>query len=180
MLKISIQGSEAEISAFFERIKEADGLQVQYKSTLTKRDSAHAWAHCKAGINAQSRAGDAKLRVEVRQRSNNGKRVSKKAGHVYLMTAYGAEGALGYKIGHSNQVKSRKRRFSVSMPFRVEFIAVIYSEDCRALEKELHKRYSSQRQRGSEFFTLLAVEVNQIIGMMSSRDKELLAELKGK
>lgn len=180
MLKLRIEGSPDEISSFFERIKDAEGLQTQYKTTLSKRDASHVWASCKAGINVERMKGDVSLKVEVSGRSPKKKRGAPKPGIVYVMPAYGQAGVLGYKIGSSAHGLSRRSLFSVKMPFAVEFIALIYSEDCRKLEKELHTKYKAMRKGRSEFFELSPVHLSQLKGMMSSRDKELLAEMKEK
>lgn len=181
MLKVKIDGTAEEISAFFERIKAAEGLSIEYKTKLSKRHASHVWASCKAGVNAQRSASDATLPVEIYQaKDSSKKRVVKKQGYVYCIPAYGESGVIGYKIGQSANLKKRRATFSVKFNFRVEYLAVIYSEDCRKLERELHTQFKAGRIGRSEFFALRDTEIGIIKGMMSRADKELLAELNAK
>ena len=66
-----------------------------------------------------------------------------------------------YKIGRTKDPASRRATFGVSLPFNVEYVCVIETEDMVALEKELHARFASKRV-GGEWFALSPEDVSFI------------------
>lgn len=91
----------------------------------------------------------------------NGKR--RKDGFVYLVKADNGT----YKIGKTVNPKSRGKTFNVRLPFKVEFIHTIETDDMHALEKALHLRFANKRLRGSEFFSLSLADVAFIVSLGS-------------
>ena len=94
---------------------------------------------------------------EYKKRRNETRNPS---GYVYLLRAIDSDGL--YKIGRTRNPDNRLRTFSVKLPFRVEFEHLIATDDMYALESDLHTKYTSTRQRGSEFFRLTAEQVAEI------------------
>jgi hypothetical protein len=77
-------------------------------------------------------------------------------GYVYLLKATNGL----HKIGLSKDAERRLKDFE-NLPFGVEYICVIESEDMRGLESSLHKRFAAKRVRG-EWFDLDAEDVDYI------------------
>lgn len=84
-----------------------------------------------------------------------------RSGFVYLIQA--PDGS--FKIGRSKNVRDRVKTFNVKLPFDVEFLHLIETEDMYALEKSLHRRFASKRLRGSEFFQLSSRDVDYICSL---------------
>lgn len=84
-----------------------------------------------------------------------------KAGYVYLLQQ--VNGA-HYKIGHTKDPESRNKTFGIQLPFAVEFICLIKSEDMTMLEAELHQRFAEQRVNG-EWFALSPEDIEYIKGL---------------
>ncbi len=78
-------------------------------------------------------------------------------GYVYLMK--GANGT--YKIGRSKNPIDRMKMFGVHLPFEIEPVCIIKSEDHVSLEKELHAMFADFRVNG-EWFKLADDDVEYI------------------
>lgn len=90
-------------------------------------------------------------RQEARQ-NQQAKRVSTPkpiAGYVYLL-----EGGGYYKIGLSKNVYRRWRELSPKLPFEIEIISFIATEDMHKLEAALHELYARNEQ-GANGFSLM-------------------------
>ena len=96
-----------------------------------------------------------------RKRGTKGTR--QKDGFVYLLKA--VDGS--YKIGKTLNPKSRKKTFDVRLPFKVDYVHTIETDDMHALEKALHLRFADKRLRGSEFFSLTPDDVQFIVSLGS-------------
>ena len=83
-------------------------------------------------------------------------------GYVYILQSDTGP----YKIGRSNNPKSRIKTFGVQLPFEVEYLAVIPSDDYVGLETELHVQYEDKRVNG-EWFDLSPEDVAHIQGLVS-------------
>lgn len=81
-------------------------------------------------------------------------------GYVYLVQS--PTGA--YKIGKAKDPSNRQKTFDVKLPFEVEFIALIQSDDMRKLEAELHAQFADKRVNG-EWFNLTPEDVEYIKGL---------------
>lgn len=66
-----------------------------------------------------------------------------------------------YKIGRTVNPSRRFSEFSQALPFEIDVVAVIRTEDAPTLEWQLHQRYAEQRQRG-EWFKLQDGHVREI------------------
>lgn len=84
-------------------------------------------------------------------------KTSDKYGYVYLIKSPKNY----YKIGRTKNPKDRRRTFSVKLPFEVEFLCLIQTNDMYALERTLHKHFKSKRVNG-EWFKLDLEDLNKI------------------
>lgn len=100
---------------------------------------------------AKRLAANARWRNKTRSISNKG---------VYLVHMNGI-----YKIGKSNYVAQRIASLQWTMPYPVELVHVIPSENPLAGEQELHKRFAHCRMMG-EWFALSPDEVTWIMSLM--------------
>jgi hypothetical protein len=80
-----------------------------------------------------------------------------RTGYVYLLKA---DSGL-YKIGRAIDPKNRGKTFGVQLPFEVDFVCTIKSDDYEALELELHEKFKDFRVRG-EWFNLAPDDVEYI------------------
>lgn len=80
-----------------------------------------------------------------------------KDGYVYLVQS--PTGA--YKIGRTMNPQNRLKTFHVKLPFEVDFVALIPTEDSWKLESELHGKFYKKRIRG-EWFNLSPEDVEYI------------------
>lgn len=87
---------------------------------------------------------------------------SPKAGYVYLIQSP----TQAYKIGRTVNPDNRMRTFAVKLPFEVEYICLIATNDMKQLEFDLHKMFDSKRIRG-EWFALNTDDVEYIKGLAS-------------
>ena len=65
-----------------------------------------------------------------------------------------------YKIGMTTNLKKRMDSFS-TLPFRIEKLYLIETENSRVLEKELHDKFDSKRVNG-EWFSLNKDDISEI------------------
>lgn len=82
-----------------------------------------------------------------------------KAGYIYLVQAIEPENH--YKIGLSVDPISRIDNMGVKLPFPIEIIHLIKTNDMKGAEKQLHNTYSSKHING-EWFKLNPHDVNEI------------------
>lgn len=90
------------------------------------------------------------------------KKQQDKSGFVYLIKSERGD----YKIGKSKNPEDRLKTFDIRLPFHIEYICTIKSNDMNKLEKELHAKYDHLRIDG-EWFKLTSEEVDQIRGLAS-------------
>lgn len=81
-------------------------------------------------------------------------------GYVYLIRS-----STGFfKIGHTKNPENRMATFNVKLPFEVEFVCLISTEDMIVLEKTLHRQFANKRVNG-EWFDLTTEDVEYIKGL---------------
>jgi hypothetical protein len=66
-----------------------------------------------------------------------------------------------YKIGRSANAVARFKNLTVQLPYKLELLLVIETDDTVRLEKELHERFHHCRSRG-EWFALSDEDVEWI------------------
>lgn len=79
-----------------------------------------------------------------------------KRGYVYVI-----EGQGFYKIGRAKDANARLAHFGTKLPFPIEVVCVIESEDYVGLEAKLHRRYKSKRVNG-EWFDLVPEDLEYL------------------
>jgi predicted GIY-YIG superfamily endonuclease len=85
---------------------------------------------------------------------------TKYTGFVYLLQSPSQY----FKIGCTKNLAKRYRDFCVSLPFEVEYLHVVSTQNMFRLEAELHRRFASKRVNG-EWFDLSAEDVEYIKGL---------------
>lgn len=176
-LKITVQGEPEEIAAFFATVDKCECLSLVYQSDISKRASHHKWGSARCGVSVcmvTSAKPDVKI-YERRPRRGEKKPVTK--GWVYVMPAYDESGQVGYKIGKTVNPKSRKRTFSVKMPYSVNFVALLESDNYSQLEVDLHTEFRHKRT-GGEFFNLNDGDIVSIMMRMTVSDIKKLSEVR--
>lgn len=83
-------------------------------------------------------------------------------GYVYLIRAI--EPNSHYKIGLSKEPVTRIEKLDVKLPFPVEVIHLIKTDNMRGLELSLHEKYADKRVNG-EWFALTDADVLEIRAM---------------
>lgn len=78
-------------------------------------------------------------------------------GFVYLIQSP----TTAYKIGRTKNPRNRMKTFGIQLPFEVEYVCLIETNDMIGLEKELHERYANKRVNG-EWFELSPHDVAEI------------------
>lgn len=79
-------------------------------------------------------------------------------GYVYLFQLSTGH----YKIGFSNNPQRRGREITSGLPFSIELLHQIQSNQIACLEYELHVRYADKRHGDTEWFSLTDAEVLEI------------------
>lgn len=90
------------------------------------------------------------------------KNALKHEGYIYLIK--GVFPSKCYKIGLTKEPKSRISTLGVQLPFPIEVIHLIKTNDMRGLEKALHNKYADKRVNG-EWFALTDSDVQEICSM---------------
>ena len=80
----------------------------------------------------------------------------KSRGYVYLLSGGGY-----YKIGQTRDIRSRSRALGMQLPFEVDLVHVIETNEPLVLERRLHEEFNHKRVRG-EWFELSAEDVKYI------------------
>lgn len=83
-------------------------------------------------------------------------------GYVYLIQSPSS----AYKIGRARNPHNRMKTFGVQLPFEVEFVALIQTDDMYGLERRLHDRFHAKRING-EWFALTPEDVDYIKGLVT-------------
>lgn len=94
-----------------------------------------------------------------------------KRGHVYIISNIGSFGENVYKIGMTRRLEpiDRVRELGdASVPFQFDVHAMIYSDEARTLEAELHKAFTNRKVNmmnyRKEFFNVSLEEIENKIG----------------
>lgn len=92
-----------------------------------------------------------------------------KSGYIYLIRAETGE----YKVGHSVDVGSRIKAFSVQPPFEYKLVHTFPTDDMAQTESVLHNRFSGKKIRG-EWFALDEEDVDEIVRIVRFKDGRFL------
>lgn len=94
------------------------------------------------------------------QRQIEAREEKRRDGYVYLIQADNGV----YKIGRSQNPKSRIKRLGITLPYEIGVIHLIKSNQYIKAEKQLHDRFASKRLKG-EWFDLSDDDVTEIKGI---------------
>jgi uncharacterized protein YhaN len=96
-------------------------------------------------------------------------RFENKAGYVYIISNIGSFGENVYKIGTTRRLDPFDRineLCNASVPFRFDTHAVIFSNNCYELERELHNHFSASRlnkiNNYKEYFRVSLSEIEEV------------------
>lgn len=147
-IKFTARGSVDELRALFNLLNQA-GQVTELKSGDLYRDKS---------------ISDGKQTFEVtltgaRHWDSRQYRERDGSGYVYLLET--PEKGV-YKIGKTKDPQNRRKTFGVLLPFHVDYLVLIETEDMHGLEKYLHRRFQRQRLLKSEFFELSERDVAYI------------------
>lgn len=111
-------------------------------------------------IEAREKAEEARriAREKAEEERRAAQSVRTTAGYVYLLKEVNG---IHHKIGRTINPKNRLKTFSVKLPYQVEYVHVIQTDDMYTLEYELHTRYASKRVDG-EWFLLDETDIAEI------------------
>lgn len=118
-------------------------------------DYVHEFAMCLQV--EKSERNQIKEKRESRKETNGQRRTKTAPGYVYLLQS--PTGA--YKIGRSAKPNDRLQTFKVALPFEVDYLCTIATEDMYGLESRLHSLYAHKRVNG-EWFNLEADDIAYI------------------
>lgn len=148
MLKFTAKGSVGELQALFNLLNEASQIQGVTTGNLYRAK------------NIQNGSQSFELMItpatcyEPHQR-----RERDRSGYVYLLQT-GEDGI--YKIGKTKEPQNRRRTFGVLLPFDVDYVCLIETDNMTRDEAKLHLRFARQRIGRSEFFHLSEHDVAYI------------------
>lgn len=125
-------------------------LQAQYPELVIDTTMAHFFADCETRL---SYLIQQQRKKEMQQ---NRKKVLR-PGFVYLIQS--PTGA--FKIGRTKDPNNRMKTFGIALPFEVEYLCLISTQNMNSLESKLHKKYADKRING-EWFNLSSEDVEYI------------------
>lgn len=103
-----------------------------------------------------------KMEQHIKEKSTRRYNRDTTAGYVYLLNAI-HDSSL-FKIGRTNNPENRAKTFSVKLPFAVEYVCLIQTDNMYKLESDLHVHFNKQRLDG-EWFRLSPDDVEYIKGL---------------
>ena len=102
-------------------------------------------------------SGEMDTRPQTKSKTKNYSLYPSTGQYIYLIQ--GTDGY--YKIGKTSQPRKRIRRLSVVLPFDINVLHLIPTNDMSFVEKHLHEKYQHKRVRG-EWFALSIDDVKEI------------------
>lgn len=102
---------------------------------------------------------------QLNKQAKETKKAEKRASAAYKGFVYLIQSPTGaYKIGRTTNPNDRMKTFSVKLPFEVDYVCVIQTDDMYGLESQLHNKFAKNRVNG-EWFALTPDEVEYIKGL---------------
>lgn len=93
-----------------------------------------------------------------------------RSGWVYILN-----GGSYYKIGKAINITDRIKSFSPLLPFKVEILHTIQSNDYTWAEKSLHEKFAEKRSNG-EWFELDALDISWLLSVKKMNVPEAIPE----
>lgn len=158
---------------FEQAQKEAEKEEVNYQKALDKArkemELATGEKHDKLQAQIQRLEQELKEAQEKKERALSMAQQTKR-GHVYIISNIGSFGENVYKIGMTRRLEPTdriKELGDASVPFLFDIHAMIYSDEARTLEYELHKAFTKKKVNmlnyRKEFFNVTLDEIEQQI-----------------
>lgn len=159
--------------------KDAEKQEVIFQKALEK---ARKEFEESGGVNTEElKSQIEKLEQELKEAQEKKERAlsmaqQTKRGHVYIISNIGAFGENVYKIGMTRRLEPIdrvKELGDASVPFKFDVHAMIYSDEARTLEYELHKAFSHKKlnmlNNRKEFFKVSLDEIEEMIDKLGFR-----------
>jgi hypothetical protein len=158
---------------FEQAQKEAEKEEANYQKALDKArkemELATGEKHDKLQSQIQRLEQELKEAQEKKERALSMAQQTKR-GHVYIISNIGSFGENVYKIGMTRRLEPTDRIRELgdaSVPFLFDIHAMIYSDEARTLEYELHKAFTNKKVNmlnyRKEFFNVTLDEIEQQI-----------------
>jgi len=158
---------------FEQAQKEAEKEEANYQKALDKArkemELATGEKHDKLQSQIQKLEQELKEAQEKKERALSMAQQTKR-GHVYIISNIGSFGENVYKIGMTRRLEPTdriKELGDASVPFLFDIHAMIYSDEARTLEYELHKAFTNKKVNmlnyRKEFFNVTLDEIEQQI-----------------
>ena len=158
---------------FEQAQKEAEKEEANYQKALDKArkemELATGEKHDKLQLQIQRLEQELKDAQEKKERALSMAQQTKR-GHVYIISNIGSFGENVYKIGMTRRLEPTdriKELGDASVPFLFDIHAMIYSDEARTLEYELHKAFTNKKVNmlnyRKEFFNVTLDEIEQQI-----------------
>ena len=158
---------------FEQAQKEAEKEEANYQKALDKArkemELATGEKHDQLQSHIQRLEQELKEAQEKKERALSMAQQTKR-GHVYIISNIGSFGENVYKIGMTRRLEPTDRIRELgdaSVPFLFDIHAMIYSDEARTLEYELHKAFTNKKVNmlnyRKEFFNVTLDEIEQQI-----------------
>jgi hypothetical protein len=158
---------------FEQAQREAEKEEANYQKALDKarREMELATGERHDKLQLQIERLEQELR-EAREKKERALSMAQqtKRGHVYIISNIGSFGENVYKIGMTRRLEPTdriKELGDASVPFLFDIHAMIYSDEARTLEYELHKAFNNKKVNmlnyRKEFFNVTLDEIEQQI-----------------
>lgn len=181
------QQEKEEMRAIQEELREEEKAKREFEQAqreAEKEEAAYQKALDKARKEYEATTGEKhdklkaqieKLEQELKEAQEKKERVlsmaqQTKRGHVYIISNIGSFGENVYKIGMTRRLEPIdrvKELGDASVPFQFDVHAMIYSDEARTLESELHIAFSNKKVNmlnyRKEFFNVSLEEIEQKI-----------------
>lgn len=179
------QQEKEEMRAIQEELREEEKAKREFEQAqreAEKEEAAYQKALDKARKEFEASTGEKheklqaqieKLEQELREAQEKKERAlsmaqQTKRGHIYIISNIGSFGENVYKIGMTRRLEPIdrvKELGDASVPFQFDIHAMIYSDEARTLENDLHKAFTNKKVNmlnyRKEFFNVTLDEIEQ-------------------
>ncbi|UFH36560.1 DUF4041 domain-containing protein [Flavobacterium acetivorans] len=172
-IREELKEEERALREFEREEREAEKEEDKFKIELDKAKKGLGLASGKEFEKLQNKIE--KLEIELQNAQVKKERAismaqQTKRGHVYIISNIGSFGEDVYKIGMTRRLEPSDRVYELgnaSVPFKFDIHAMIYSEEARSLENELHKAFEDKKinmlNYRKEFFKVSLDEIENKI-----------------
>lgn len=158
---------------FEQAQREAEKEEAAYQKALDKArkeyETSTGEKHDKLQAQIEKLEQELKVAQEKKERALSMAQQTKR-GHVYIISNIGSFGQNVYKIGMTRRlepVDRVKELGDASVPFQFDIHAMIYSDEARTLENELHKAFTNKKVNmlnyRKEFFNVTLDEIENMV-----------------